>query len=300
MSAGEQRASSEAPSRAQGSHEGQAIHTVGILYKEHNQDAVMMAKSLADSLRASGRDVWRAASRDPERQNGRLSHTDLVIVLGGDGSIISAARACAQRDVPLLGVNFGRVGFLTELEPGEVEEKLELYLDGSCWIDERAMLQAELETAGGDVRCIALNDVVVARGAQPNVIRVKVWVDGFEYNTTVADGVIISTATGSTAYNLAAGGPILHPQVRSSVLTPIAPHLVADRSLVLEPGAVITLETQTESDEAILSADGQMNYPLPTGSRVNVTTSEYITRFLRRRSPTAFYRVLTAKLRDNL
>ena len=281
--------------------ERKPIHSVGILYKEHNQDAVAMAKSLSDTLRATGREVWRASGRDPERQDGRLDRTDLVIVLGGDGTIISAARACAQRGgIPVLGVNFGRVGFLSELEPGDVAESLPLYLDGSCWIDERAMLQAEVPDASGKTTCIALNDVVVARGAEPHVIRVKVWVDGFEYNTTVADGVIISTATGSTAYNLAAGGPILHPQVRSCVLTPIAPHLVADRSLVLEPGAGITLETLSGSDGAMLSADGQMNYHLPTGSRVNVTTSEYVTRFLRRRSPTAFYRVLTAKLRDNL
>ncbi|MGH2502036.1 MAG: NAD(+)/NADH kinase, partial [Ktedonobacterales bacterium] len=268
--------------------------------KEHNQGAVAMAVSLTETLRATGHEVWRASRRDEARLDGKLDRTDLVVVLGGDGSIISAARACAPRGVPLLGVNFGRVGFLTELEPDEVADSLPQYLDGSCWIDERSMLTAELETESGRVTCTALNDVVVARGAEPHVIRVKVWVDGFDYNTTVADGVIISTATGSTAYNLAAGGPILHPQVRSSVLTPIAPHLVADRSLVLEPGAVIALETQPGSDGAMLSADGQLNYPLAPGNRVRVSTSAHVTRFLRRRSPTSFYRVLTAKLRDNL
>lgn len=276
------------------------IQNVGILYKEHNPGAVAMAKTLAEFLRASGREVWRASGRDPEHLDGRLDRTDLVVVLGGDGSIISAARACSPRNVPILGVNFGRVGFLTELEPDDVAQSLPLYLDGSCWIDERSMLRAELETPSGTFMVNALNDVVVARGAEPHVIRIKVWIDGFEYNTTVADGVIVSTATGSTAYNLAAGGPILHPQVRSSVLTPISPHLVADRSLVLEPGAVITLETQAGSDGAMLSADGQLNHPLEPGNRVRVLTSEHVTRFLRRRSPTSFYRVLTAKLRDNL
>ncbi|HEX9037109.1 MAG TPA: NAD(+)/NADH kinase [Ktedonobacterales bacterium] len=280
--------------------ERKPIHAVGILYKDHNQGAVAMARWLAETLHASGREVWCAAGRDSEHLDGRLDHTDLLIVLGGDGSIISAARACAPKGAPILGVNFGRVGFLTELEPGDVRDALPLYLDGSCWIDERSMLQANLEALDGEISCTALNDIVLARGAEPHVIRIKVWVDGFDYSTTVADGVIISTATGSTAYNLAAGGPILHPQVRSSVLTPIAPHLVADRSLVLEPGAVITLETQAGSDGAMLSADGQMNFPLATGSRVTVTTSAHVTRFLRRRSPTAFYRVLTAKLRDNL
>ncbi len=280
--------------------EQKPIQTIGILYKEQHKDAVAMAKTLTEMLRASGREVWQAPGRDPERLDGRLDHTDLVVVLGGDGSIISASRACAPRGVPILGVNFGRVGFLSELEPDNVEASLPLYLDGSYWIDERSMLRAELETPSGMLTVNALNDVVVARGAEPHVIRIKVWIDGFEYNTTVADGVIISTATGSTAYNLAAGGPILHPQVRSSVLTPIAPHLVANRPLVLEPSAIIMLETQSDSDGAILSADGQLNHALAPGQRVRVFTSEYVTRFLRRRSPTAFYRVLTAKLRENL
>jgi NAD+ kinase len=129
---------------------------------------------------------------------------------------------------------------------------------------------------------------------------VKVWLDGYYYNTTVADGVIVSTATGSTAYNLAAGGPILHPQVRSSVLTPIAPHLAADRSLILEPNAVTTLELQPDSDGAILSADGQLNLTLNAGAQVTIRSSQFVTRFLRRRPPTYFYRILSAKLQDNL
>ncbi len=276
------------------------IRTVGILYKEHNEGAVTMSERLVSMLQASGREVWRLPGRSHDTMDGRLSRSDLIVVLGGDGSIISAARVCAPAHVPILGVNFGRVGFLTELEPDEVEEKLPLYLDGDYWVDVRSMLRAELEAHGVSHRYTALNDIVMARGAEPHVIRIKVWVDGFEYNTTVADGIIISTATGSTAYNLAAGGPILHPQVRSNVLTPIAPHLVADRSLILEPNAIIALELQPGSDGALLSADGQINHALNAGDLVQVTNSEYTTSFLRRRSPTHFYRVLAAKLRDDL
>jgi NAD+ kinase len=276
------------------------IHTVGILYKDHNESAVAMSERLMETLQASGREVWRLAGRAHDTIDGRLSQTDLVVVLGGDGSIISAARACAPARVPILGVNFGRVGFLTELEPEEVDEKLPLYLDGDYWVDVRSMLRAELESHGVIHTYMALNDIVVARGAEPHVIRIKIWVDGFEYHTTVADGVIVSTATGSTAYNLAAGGPILHPQVRSNVLTPIAPHLVADRSLILEPDAVILLELQAGSDGALLSADGQINHALNVEDKVRVTNSEFSTSFLRRRSPTHFYRVLSAKLRDDL
>ncbi len=278
------------------------IRTVGVIYREHTQDAAALAQALVARLRASGREVWTLpASREAEAL-GSLSATDLLIVLGGDGSIISTARLCAPAKTPILGVNFGRVGFLTELEPNEVDEKLPLYLEGDYWTDERSMLRAACVSVTGEriPERLALNDVVLARGAEPRLVRIHVWVDGHRYNTTIADGIIVSTATGSTAYNLAAGGPILHPQVRSNVLTPIAPHLVADRSLILEPNAVITLELDASGDNAILSADGQLNDTLTPGSRVTISTSPYLARFLRRRSPTSFYRILNAKLRDNL
>ncbi len=281
--------------------ERQTAQTVGILYQEHSEGAGSLAEALTARLRSEGRKAWREALLKHDAQViEQLPGTDIVLVLGGDGSLLSAARMCAEAGIPLLGINFGRVGFLTELEPGEVDEKLPLYLDGDYWIDERAMLQAEVDGGGEQHRFIALNDMVVVRGAVPRVIRIKVWLDGHYYNTTVADGIIVSTATGSTAYNLAAGGPILHPQVRSSVLTPVAPHLAADRSLILEPNAITTLELQPGSDGAILSADGQINLTLNAGTQVIVRASQYVTRFLRRRPPTYFYRILSAKLQDNL
>lgn len=281
--------------------ERQALHTIGILYQEHSEGAGSMAETLAAKLRAEGRTVWlEALQKRDEQPSEQLSGSDLVLVLGGDGTLLSAARMCAESAIPLLGINFGRVGFLTELEPDEVDEKLPLYLKGDYWVDERAMLRAEVTVDGVRHRFIALNDMVLVRGALPRVIRVKVWLDGHYYNTTTADGVIISTATGSTAYNLAAGGPILHPQVRSSVLTPVAAHLATDRSLILEPNAVTTLELQPGSDDAILSADGQINMTLSAGTQVIIRSSEYVTRFLRRRPPTYFYRILSAKLQDNL
>jgi NAD+ kinase len=279
----------------------QMARTVGILFQEHSEGAGELAKALAARLGAEGRSAWLEALQKRDAQvSDQLVGTDIVLVLGGDGSLLSAARMCAEAGIPLLGINFGRVGFLTELEPTEVDEKLPLYLSGDYWIDERAMLQAEVAAGEVQHRFIALNDMVVVRGALPRVIRVKVWLDGHYYNTTVADGIIVSTATGSTAYNLAAGGPILHPQVRSSVLTPIAPHLAADRSLILEPNAVATLELQPGSDGAILSADGQTNLTLNAGAQVTIRSSQYVTRFLRRRPPTYFYRILSAKLQDNL
>lgn len=278
-----------------------AFRRVAILYRHSSEGAIALAETLDLRLRAQGRAVWSAplgsGTAEPDAQ---LAGTQVAIVLGGDGSILSAARVCAPLNIPLLGVNFGRVGFLSEMEPSEVDEKLPRYLSGDYWIDERSMLQAEVN-AGGTLRhYIALNDIVLVRGAQPRVVRIKVWLDGHYYNTTVADGVIIATATGSTAYNLAAGGPIMHPQVRSCLLTPIAPHLAADRSLVLEPHTVVALEVQPDAEDAVLSADGQINVPIAAGTQVSITANAHVTRFLRRRSPTYFYRILSAKLRDNL
>lgn len=275
------------------------IASVGIIYRERSSEAAALAQTLEGRVRATGRRVW-SAERDGERAIGdQLPGTDLALVLGGDGTILSVARLVAPLNIPILGINFGRVGFLTELEPSEVEEKLALYLDGDSWVDERSMLQAEVGDNGQHHRFIALNDIVVVRGAEPRVIYIKMWIDGHNYNTTVADGIIVSTATGSTAYNLAAGGPILHPQVRSSVITPLAPHLAADRSLILEPNAVITLELEDDST-AVLSADGQINRNLGEHAQVVIRSNAHVTKFLRRRPPTYFYRILSAKLRDNL
>jgi NAD+ kinase len=276
------------------------LDVIGVVYMASSAPASEMMEKLRHLLAEVGRHVWVCSSRADDHLDGRLAGTDAVIVLGGDGTILAVARRCAEKNVPILGVNFGRVGFLTELEPGEVDEKLPLYLEGAFWVDERSMLKAEVESGGVAHSLMALNDIVLVRGGEPRVIRVKMWIDGHLYNTTVADGVIVSTATGSTAYNLSAGGPILHPQVRSKVLTPIAPHLVADRSLILEAGATITLELQPGSTAAVLSADGQINVDVAAGSQVVVTSSAHVTRFLRRRPPTYFYRILSAKLRDSI
>jgi NAD+ kinase len=276
-----------------------AVKNVGIVYQQRTPNAAEMALHLAAQL---GRQfsVWSLPSHTTEELHQHMEETDLVLVLGGDGTILSVAREAALFGLPLLGVNFGRVGFLTELEPHEVEKQLPLYLDGDCWLDERAMLQAALESEGASEEFLALNDIVVVRGALPRVVRIKVWIDSHFYNTTVADGMIVSTATGSTAYNLAAGGPILYPQVRGSVLTPIAPHLAADRSLILDPGTAIKLQIFTDGQDGVLSADGQINRNLRDGALVSVTNSPYTTRFLRRRPPTYFYQILTRKLKSQV
>jgi NAD+ kinase len=226
---------------------------------------------------------------------------DLSLVLGGDGTIIHAARLCACCSIPIVGINFGRVGFLTELEPQDVTTHLPYYLNGdaSVWVDERTMLSAVLEQHGHQEELLALNDIVIARGTWPRIVQIRIWIDGYYYNTSFADGMIISTATGSTAYNMAVGGPLLHPQVRNSVLTPIATHLASDRSLVLQPEAHIKLQIFTHHQNGVFSADGQLNREIRDGAIISVHRSQFVTKFLRRQPPTYFYQIITAKLKEN-
>ena len=220
---------------------------------------------------------------------------------GGDGTVVRALKRFLGMGVPVIGVNFGRVGFLTELEPDELETKLHYYLhhDQSVWVDKRTMLHAIINQDGHQEEFLALNDIVIARGLLPRVVKIQITIDEYPYSTSYADGIILSTATGSTAYNMAVGGPLLHPQVQSSVLTPIAPHLASDRSLVLQPEATVKLQIFTGSQNGVFSADGQMNREIIDGATVIVRKSQYVTRFLRRKPPTYFYQIIHAKLKGD-
>jgi NAD+ kinase len=162
------------------------------------------------------------------------------------------------------------------------------------------MLLALLHQDGESEEFLALNDIVIARGTWPRVVQMRIWIDDYYYDTTYADGVIVSTATGSTAYNLSVGGPLLHPQVQNTVISPIAAHLASNRSLILPPEADIKLQIFTGSQDGVFSADGQMNREIKNGARVTVRKSQYVTQFLRRRKPTHFYQIIKAKLKSEV
>jgi len=276
---------------------------IAILYQGRKQDTSELAHRIAPQLKSQGHDVRIIDMRDEGETQAdcRLDECDFVLVLGGDGTILHATRLCAAANVPIVGVNFGRVGFLTELEPDEVAEKLPLYMepDEAVWIDRRSMLHAELQQDGEREEFLALNDVVIARGTWPRMVEIHIWVDDYFYNKTFADGIILCTATGSTAYNMAVGGPLLHPQVESCVLTPIAPHLAFDRSLILQPEARVKLQIFTGKQGGVFSADGQMNREIKSEATVTVRKSQYEAQFLRRRPPTHFYQIISAKLRED-
>jgi NAD+ kinase len=279
------------------------VKTIAIFYQGRKQDTSNFAAQLVPNLQKQGHQVRAIDIREEGQDCGdpSLRGSDLALVLGGDGTIVHAARLCSCLDIPIVGVNFGRVGFLTEIEPAEFDAQFPHYLnaDPSVWVDNRAMLHAELEQDGQKEELLALNDIVIARGRWPRVVQMQVWVDDYYYNTSYADGMIVSTATGSTAYNMAVGGPLLHPQVQSSVLTPIAPHLASDRSLILHPKARVKLQIFTGSENGVFSADGQINREIKDGAIVTIHRSPYTTNFLRRKPPTYFYQIINDKLRQD-
>jgi NAD+ kinase len=279
------------------------VKTIAICYQGRKQDTSQFAAQLAQKLQAQGYDV-RPIDLHTEQEEGitpDLKGCHLALVLGGDGTIVHAARLCAYMQIPIVSINFGRVGFLTELEPADVAKQLPFYLNGdrSVWVDERAMLHAVIEQEEKSQEFLALNDVVIARGMWPRGVQVRIWVDDYYYNTSYGDGVIVSTATGSTAYNMAVGGPLLHPQVKSIVLTPIAPHLAFDRALILPPEATVKLQIFTGTQNGVFSADGQINHELTDEATITIQKSQLMTRFLRRQPPTYFYQIINAKLRND-
>ena len=225
---------------------------------------------------------------------------DLVVVLGGDGTLLSVADRIGQagRDIPILGVNFGSLGFLTEIRIDELYQSLETVLNGTAQFDERRMLRAEAVRSGEPVDArIVLNDVVFTKAALSRMIELSVLVSGGFVTRVKADGLIIASPTGSTAYNLAAGGPIVHPEVEALVITPIAPHTLANRPIVIPAADVVEVQPHvSDEDEVIVTYDGQSGYPLRRGDIVRVSRSERSLRLVKSPSRT-YFEVLREKLK---
>jgi NAD+ kinase len=271
---------------------------IGILYNPMIEAAHTLAEELKDFLAARGVKVWLCSAWEGEEAKSQAGGTELILTVGGDGTILRAAQVAVQGQIPITGVNLGRLGFMTELSAEEAKDKLPALLEGKGWLDERAMLEVEfgatkLEPARS---FYALNDVVVARGAIARVVYVEASIDGEPLATYKGDGVIVATATGSTGYSLAAGGPILHPQAKEFLLSPILPHLSPAYSLVLPAKAVVRLRLTT-AHQAGLSVDGHINLPLESGAVITVKHSSNSGRFLRIHPGAAFYSSLELKLR---
>jgi len=273
---------------------------IGILYHPKIEAACSLAKELQKFLGSRGISVWLCSAWEREKARAQVKDTDLLLSIGGDGTILRAAQAVLPGLTPITGINLGKLGFMTELSVDEAVEKLPALLAGEGWIDERALLEAELVPGGGENEpsrmFYALNDVVVARGAIARVVYVEASIDGEPLPTYKADGVIVATATGSTGYSLAAGGPILHPQANEFLLLPILPHLSSVYTMVLSAKSVVKLRVTT-AHEATLSIDGHINLPLSSGASITVKHSSNTARFLRVHPETSFYGSLEQRLK---
>jgi NAD+ kinase len=273
------------------------VKKVGLLHHPKLPESLDLAQEMAHYLEERGVASWLCSAWDQEEIARCVSDFDLLITLGGDGTILRAARIAAQHSVPILGLNLGRVGFLAEMEVGDWREKLQQVLAGETWLEERVMLQAVL-WRGVDAleEFEALNDVVIGRTSIARVVRLATYIDGSYLTTYVADGLIVATATGSTAYALAVGGPILPPELRNILLIPVASYLSLDRAIVLSEGAKVEVEVSTDH-RAILTVDGQIHMELKDADRVTVGASPHTCRFLRLQDRGYFYRNLMKRLR---
>jgi len=244
-------------------------------------------------------DVWAYHQWDDATVSREIAATDLVIAIGGDGAMLRAARVCAPFNVPVLGVNLGHLGFLTEIKNAdEWRRELDVLFAGDYWIERRMMIKVIAKRDGATLcEAEALNDGVISRGAITRMIRLDTYIDSYWTTTYNADALILATPTGSTAYALACGGPILPPELRNILVVPVAPHLSLDRPIVLPEGAVIEVIVSPEvPSDVILSVDGTMLCELQSNDRVMVQAGENVSQFVRTRERNYFYRSLLDRL----
>ena len=278
------------------------------LYNPRLEKAEPFARNLASRLCSPELEIRVGSVWEESLARAEVPGATFAVTFGGDGTVLRAARIVAPLGLPLIGVNLGKLGFLTELGPKEAERKLPQFVQGQYWTEERLMLAVSIDRAARPAtgewvsserrtdELLAINDVVAGRAALARAVDINVWIDDVFLASYVADGLIVSTATGSTAYSLAAGGPILHPQLENLLVTPILPHLSSRYPLVLPPGVRIRIEVVT-GHQAGITVDGQVETPLYNGDVVTIGGAPQPVRFLRAQPRTYFYRSLSRRLK---
>src|SRR5580693_1824773 len=282
------------------------IKTVGIISRPRREDIARVVPPLVNWLKAHGAEVTcdsetndclGMAALQARKREELPGCTDLLIVLGGDGTLLSAARLAAQRKVPILAVNLGGLGFLTTVSQDEIYSILEDIFSDRHRVSERVMLEAEIVRAGAVIRRqIALNDAVLNKAALARIMDLELRVDGDYVTTYKSDGLILSTPTGSTAYSLAAGGPIIYPIVEAFVVTPICPHTLTNRPLVIPDSVQIEIDFKAGDDAVFLTLDGQVGIELKRGDHIVVKKAPeklYLVRPARK----TYYEILRNKLK---
>ncbi|MCX8053533.1 MAG: NAD(+)/NADH kinase [Armatimonadetes bacterium] len=282
------------------------MRTVGLAPNPNKKEAVQLAAELADWLSRRGvkpllvREVATAVGKhSTAADDDEIAKTDMLLVLGGDGTMLRWNRLAAHRGTPMLGVNFGQYGFITEIHPKEAVTALQRVLDGDYVISERVVLRATVHRHGEETgKYFALNDAVVSKGPVTRMLGLRTFVDGRFIVTYSADGIIVSTPTGSTAYSLSAGGPVVHPNVSVLVITPICPHTMNARSLVIPDTETVKVcaESSEHEVEIALTMDGQVMHCLTMEDSVEIAKADFRARLIQL-DPQSFYDKLQNRLR---
>ncbi|PJF29730.1 MAG: NAD(+) kinase [Phototrophicales bacterium] len=275
------------------------LNCIGVLAHPLRPQTYPIAQQLRAVIQARGLDAWVYTSWKPEDVMSNIPQTDLVIAIGGDGAMLRSSRVCSAYGVPILGINMGQLGFLTEItDYTQWQDQLETVLRGDYWIETRAMLTAQVFRDHHLIaQSDALNDVVISGSTVGRMIRLKTYVDNDWLTTYHADALVVATATGSTAYALALGGPILPPELRNILIVPSAPHLSMERPIVLADGARVMVHPMAINDNHMLiSVDGQTLCQIQTDDMIRIQVSDKASQFVRLRGRNYFYRALLDRL----
>lgn len=281
------------------------MQTLGIMANADKAAALQVARIASAHLRARGiaaRVQPRVAEALGEGHTGlsdaEVVEADAVLVLGGDGTILATSRLCAPCGTPMLPVHLGRFGFLTEVSPDEVQPALDDLLEGRYHVEERMMLWGEIRRGGARQDSgIGLNEIVVANGPLSRVLHLRMSIDGRYVTTYAADGIIVATPTGSTAYSLSAGGPLVHPRLQTLLVTPICAHTLTARALLIPAEAEVTITIERDPHDSVrVTIDGQRGFPLQVEDEIHIRRAPYCAKILTV-GGADFYDKLQSKLR---
>ena len=286
-------------------HPGQTFQTVGIISRPRRQHLSVVVPPLLKWLETRGVSAVydeETANSLPDTSKGRTRQlvadsSQLLLVLGGDGTMLAAARLAASRNIPILPINMGSLGFLTSFTLDELYPALEDTLTGRSSISQRVMLQVQLERAGSVIENqSALNDAVINKGALARMIELHLIINSEFVCRYRADGLIVASPTGSTAYSLSAGGPIVHPAVESFVITPICPHMLSDRPLVIRDSSFIEMKLSADTESVFLTLDGQRGIPLQPADRVRISRAKESLKLIQPPKK-SYFEILRSKLK---
>ncbi|WP_418792387.1 NAD(+)/NADH kinase [Phosphitispora sp. TUW77] len=282
------------------------MNCIGIILNFEKPEAEMITKNIIKCLERHGKKVIVAGAeffelRDdiPVCPGDDLAQVDCIIVLGGDGTLLNSARSFSVKGIPLFGVNLGQLGFLTEIELPDLNPALEKLISGDFFIEERMMLQATIVRQGKEIYSFfGLNDAVITKGAFARIIRLKTFINEEFVDVFPADGLLVSTPTGSTGYSLSAGGPLVAPNLELMIVTPICPHTLYSRPIVIDKHSIVRVEVQATQAEVMLTMDGQSGFQLEPFDHVVIQRAPFNAKFMKL-NQRSFYEILRAKLKES-